>query len=78
MAGMKTATHVSVRGEFGLPVSIPLWEQEKILAEAREATLDVITDETTDTQVLASIRANAHRGVRLWALGHNVPFVPDE
>jgi len=78
MAGTKSVTHVSVRGEHGLPVVIPLWERENILAAAREETQGEITDETTDEQVLASIRAKAHRGVRLWALGHDVPFVPDE
>lgn len=75
--GGKLPTHVAVRGEHGLPIMIPLWEHERILADAREQTQAEITDGTTDAQVLAKIRAKTHRGVRLWALGHGEPYMPD-
>jgi cobalamin biosynthesis protein CbiD len=78
MAGTKPVTHVSVRGEHGIVIHIPVDDQEAILAIARADTQDEISDTTTDTEVLSKIRAKAHRGVRLWALGHGVPYAPDE
>jgi len=78
MAGSPRVTHISVRGEHGLPVRIPAWEMEKILTAARNSTQDTIRDTTTDAEVLRSIRARARDGVRRWALEHDVPFVPDE
>lgn len=76
-AGSQRVTHVTVRGEFGLPVRIPAWEMEKILSAARSDTQDVALDTTTNEEVLRSIRARTREGVRRWALEHDVPFAPD-
>ncbi len=78
MAGSQNVTHVTIRGEHGLPVQIPAWEMEKILTGARGGTQDAIQDTTTDEEVLRGIRARTRDGVRRWALEHDVPFVPDE
>lgn len=78
MAGTPRVTHVSVRGEHGLPIRIPVWEMEKILTAARSETQAVIRDTTTDAEVLQGIRARTRDGVRRWALEHDVAFAPDE
>lgn len=78
MAGSKRPTHVSVRGEHGLPVRVPIWDMEQILEGARARVQAEISDATDDATVQRKIRAYRREGVRRWAQEHDVAFAPDE